>query len=256
MSRNLCLVQARLGSTRLPGKVLKSVGKTTILGYQIKRLKLAKLINKIVVATGDDHGNDHLAAYCRQIKILCFRGSEADVLTRFYRCARAFPAYPNIIRVTGDCPLIDPAVVDQVINLFNKSRAAYGTNTLPPTYPDGMDIEIFTRAALAEAYRQANLLSEREHVTPYLRKNKKIKKVNLCAPANFSHFRLTVDNQDDFDVIKFLINNSRPDATYLDYIALLTKHPQIMFKNSHLTRNEGHLKSLKNDKKIKIKKES
>ena len=244
---NLCIIQARLASTRLPSKVLKKVNNTPLLEYQIKRIKQVKLIDKIVIATGVDKSNDRLVAFCRKIKIPIFRGLEDDVLDRFYQCALSYPNYKNIIRITGDCPLIDPAVIDQVIELFHASQADYGSNVNPPTYPDGMDVEIFTRESLIHAWENAKLTSEREHVTLYIRNQNNLKQVNLHSPYDFSHFRLTVDNPEDFEVIKFLIQHSKITASYLDYISLLTKNPKVMFKNAHIQRNEGLIKSLKKD---------
>ncbi len=248
--RNLCIIQARVGSTRLPKKVLKIVKGMTLLEYEIKRLKLARGIDKIVVATSVKRGDDKIKNLCRRIKIDCFRGQEDDVLDRYYRCALLYPEYQNIIRVTGDCPLIDPLVVDQVIAFFEKNNFDYVSNVIKETFPDGMDIEIFTREALVLAAREAKLSSEREHVTPYIKKSRKFRKGNFAAANDWSHFRLTVDEKEDFEVISFLIKNSRLQAGYLDYISLLTKNPQIMFKNMHIIRNEGYLKSLRNDRAI------
>jgi len=246
---NLCIIQARMGSTRLPNKVLKKVNGTPLLAYQIKRIKLAEKIDKIIIATGDDKSNDKLADFCKKIRIFCFRGSENDVLDRYYKCALKYPDFKNVIRITGDCPLIDPKIIDATIELFEKGKYDYVSNTGKETFPDGMDIEIFTRHALTQAWHKAKLSSEREHVTQYIRKHKKFKQGNLPAPANFGHFRLTVDEPEDFEVIKFLIKHSKITASYLHYISLLTKNPKIMFINLDIKRNEGLIKSLKNDKK-------
>lgn len=249
-NKNLCIIQARMGSTRLPGKVLKEVNGITLLEYGIKRVKQARLIGKIVVATSDKKADDKIEKLCQKINIDCFRGSEDDVLGRYFQCALKYPMYNNIIRITGDCPLIDPAVISQVIAFFEKNDYDYASNVLSETFPDGIDVEIFTREALVESAKRAKLASEREHVTLYIRNSKKFKKGNLEVEQNWSHFRLTVDEKNDFEVVKFLIKNSSPTAGYLDYISLLTKHPEIMMKNTHIIRNEGLLKSLKKDKII------
>ena len=253
-SKNLCVIQARMGATRLPGKVLKKVNGIALLEHEINRMKKAERINKIIVATSDKKDDDKINKLCRQIKIDCFRGSEDDVLDRYYQCALEYPEYGNIIRITGDCPLIDPIVIDNVIIFFEKNNFDYVSNnfdvpgdTAKETFPDGMDVEIFKRSALCESAKKAKLPSEREHVTLYINKNKKFKKGNLSAEQDWSHFRLTVDNPADFEVVKFLIKNSRQDASYLDYISLLTKNPEIMLKNMNIVRNEGLLKSLKED---------
>lgn len=251
LKNNLCIIQARTGSTRLPGKVLLKAKGITLLEYEIKRVGLAKKIDRIVVATTVNKSDDKIAALCQKIKIDCFRGSENDVLGRFYECSLEYPEYENIIRLTGDCPLIDPQVIDEVIKLYKRGRFDYASNVGKITFPDGLDIEIFKRRILARAFKRARLTSEREHVTLYIRNKMKIKKGNLAAKRDFSRFRLTVDNPEDYEVVKFLIKNSRLSDGYLKYIELLKKNPKIMNKNLNLIRNEGLLKSLKNDRQIK-----
>jgi spore coat polysaccharide biosynthesis protein SpsF len=253
-SKIICIIQARMGATRLPGKVLKKVKGITLLEYEINRVKKSKGIDKIVVATSDKKNDDKIEKLCKQIKVDCFRGSETDVLDRYYQCALRYPAYENIVRITGDCPLIDPIVIDEVIAYFQKYNFDYVSNnfdvpgdTAKETFPDGMDIEIFKRSVLYESAKKAKLPSEREHVTLHITKSKKYKKGNFLAPHNWSHFRLTVDTPADFAVIKFLIEKGGSEAGYLDYISLLTKNPEIMLKNMNIVRNEGLIKSLRED---------
>jgi len=248
-NKNLCIIQARMGATRLPEKVLKEVGGVTLLEYEINRVKQARNISKIVVATTDKETDDRIEKLCKKINIDCFRGSEDDVLDRYYQCALKYSDYKNIIRITADCPLIDPRVIDKVVLLFLDGEYDYTTNVLEDSFPDGMDIEIFKKNVLKEAAKIAKLSSEREHVTLYIRNNKKYKIGNLEAPKNYSQFRLTVDEPEDFAVIEFLIKNSQPTASYLDYINILKKNPKIMQKNMHINRNEGLIKSLKENKK-------
>lgn len=249
--KNLCIIQARYSSTRLPGKVLKKINGTPLLAYQIKRLKQAKKIDKIIIATSGHPANDKIEQFAKRLKIDCFRGSENDVLDRFYQASLAHPSYSVILRTTADCPLIDPELIDQVVHLFDQKKLDYASNVDPPTYPDGMDIEIFKTKVLHQAAKRARLMSEREHVTPYIKNKMKIKKGNLAAPCDFSHFRLTVDEPIDFKLIKFLITHSTITDSYLHYISLLTKNPKIMLTNMHIIRNAGLIKSLKNDSKIK-----
>ena len=246
--KNLCILQARIGSTRLPGKVLFKVGNMPLLEYQIKRLWLAKKINKIVVATSVDKKNDRIEKLCKKMGIECFRGSEGDVLDRFYQCSLKHPQYGNIIRTTGDCPLIDPVIVDEVISFFEQGNYDYASNVLKATFPDGMDTEILKKSVLHETAQNAQLPSDREEVNEYIFKQSKYKKGNLAAPHDWSHFRLTVDEKEDFEVIKFLIENSKITDGYLHYISVLTKHLEIMFKNMHIKRNAGMLKTLAKDK--------
>lgn len=249
--KNLCIIQARMGSTRLPGKVLLKIKGKPLLEYLIKRVKLSKKIDKIVIATTTNTADDAIEALAQELGIDCFRGSENDVLDRYFQCSLKYPDYNNIVRITGDCPLIDPIVVDQVILFFEENDFDYVSNTQKETFPDGIDVEVFKRKTLEITAKEAKLNSEREHVCLYVRNNEKFKKGSFENKHNFSHFRLTVDEPEDFEVVKFVIENSRPDAGWLDYISLLTKNPEIMLKNMHITRNEGWLKSLKNDFIIK-----
>lgn len=248
-NRNLCILQARTGSTRLPSKVLLKVKGVALLEYEVNRLRLAKKIHKIVIATTTEKKDDKIEKLCKKIGIDCFRGSEADVLGRFYQCSLKYSDYNNIIRATGDCPLIDPAVIDDLIELFLTSKCDYANNVESgkETYPDGMDVEIFKRSILKKTALMAVLPSDREGVNEYMLRNKKFKKRYLFAPYNWGNFRLTVDEKEDFEVIKFLIENCNPAASYLQYISLLTKNPQVMLKNLHFIRNEGSWKSLEAD---------
>ncbi|MFA5317868.1 MAG: glycosyltransferase family protein [Patescibacteria group bacterium] len=249
--KNLCIIQARYGSTRLPGKVLKKVDGLTLLEYEIIRVKQAKKIDKIVIATTKNKSDKKIEELCQRIKIDCFCGSENDVLDRYYQCSLEYPEYKNVIRITGDCPLIDPVIIDKVISFFTKRKLDYTSNIELDTFPDGMDVEIFKKDILIETAKRAKLPSEREHVTYYIRKNKKYKKGNLTACNNWSHFRLTVDEPIDFEVIKFLIKNSKITDGYLDYISLLTKNPKVMLSNINIIRNEWKLKALKEDGEFK-----
>ena len=256
--KNLCIIQARMGATRFPGKVLKKVNGLTLLEYEINRVKQAKKIDhrpggtgKIVIATTNKKADDEIEKLCKQIKIDCFRGSEDDVLDRYYQCSLDYPEYKNIIRITGDCPLIDPVVINEVIKIFEKGKYDYVSNVEKETFPDGMDVEIFKKSVLHSAAKSAKLASQREHVTLFISQNKNFKIGNLSAPKDYSHFRLTVDEPADFEVIKFLIKNSRTNVSYLDYITLLLKNPKIMSKNMDIKRNEGLMKSLREDKIFK-----
>lgn len=245
----LCIIQARMGSTRLPNKVLLKVGGVSLLEYQISRIKRAQLVDKIVVATTQNKNDDAIEKLCRKIGADCFRGSEEDVLDRYYQCSLSYPQFKNIIRITGDCPLIDPAVIDDLVRFFIRSKCDYASNVESgkETFPDGMDVEIFKSSVLEEVASKAVLPSDREHVNEYILRNKIFKKKYLSAPYNWGHFRLTVDEKEDFEVVKFLIKKSDFAAGYLHYISLLTKNPRVMFKNLHFVRNEGSWKSLEAD---------
>ncbi|MDP2586347.1 MAG: glycosyltransferase family protein [Candidatus Komeilibacteria bacterium] len=248
MIKNLCIIQARMGSTRLPNKVLMEASGVPLLQYEVDRVKRSNKIDKIVIATGDNNANDPIQNLADKIGVDCFRGSENDVLDRYYKCSLNYPNYDNIIRITGDCPLIDPQVIDQVIQFFEDNGYDYACNVDVETFPDGLDVEVFTKEALVESAEQAKLTSEREHVTQYIRKNEQFTKGNLAAPADYSQYRLTVDNAEDFEVVSFLIKNCPAGAGYLDYIQILEKNPEIKLKNSKIQRNEGLAKSLQEDK--------
>lgn len=247
--KNLCIIQARFGSTRLPGKILMTIGDKVLLEHVVARVSQAKKIDKIVVATTIEKTDDATAELCRKSGVDYFRGPNEDVLERFWQCAQKHREYQNIVRITGDCPLIDPKVIDEVAEVFEKEKVHYASNVLTETYPDGMDVEIFTREALQESAEKAELPSEREHVTLYIRNNPDFSKTNFAHKENLSHFRLTVDNQEDFEVVKFLIENTASDADFQEYVSLLLKNPHIMSKNAKIQRNEGLAKSLKEDKK-------
>jgi glutamate-1-semialdehyde 2,1-aminomutase len=223
----------------------------TLLEHEIERVKKLKFADKIVVATTIKQGDDEIEMICKKNNIDCFRGSEEDVLDRYYQCSLKYPEYKNIIRITGDCPLIDPVVVDSLIEFFINNDFDYASNIEEETFPDGMDVEIFKREVLAEAAEKAGLASQREHVTLYIRNNEKYKRGSLASEVNFSHFRLTVDGKEDYEVVKFLIENSNINDGYMEYISLLTKNPEIMMKNIKIKRNMGLKKSLENDKIIR-----
>jgi len=246
----LAVIQARMGSTRLPGKTLMKIGGKTLLEYCLTRVRLSKKIDKIVVATTTNSEDKAVEKFCESVGVDCFRGLPEDVLDRYWQCTKRYSDYQTIIRITGDCPVIDPVVIDAVIEKFFNEKLDYASNVLEETFPDGMDVEVFTLEALAEAAQKAKLGSEREHVTLYIRNQPDFKKGNLAADKDYSQFRLTVDQSEDFEVVKFVIENAKPDTSYKDYIKLLLKHPEIFKKNSNVVRNEGMKKSLNKDKKL------
>jgi spore coat polysaccharide biosynthesis protein SpsF len=242
----LTIMQARMSSTRLPGKVLKEVNGTSLLAYELARLKRAKTIDKIVVATSSQSEDDVIEKLCKAIGVDVFRGSLEDVLLRYATCAKKYPEYQVIVRVTGDCPLIDPLAVDCVVSFFLAGEFDYVSNVPlgKETFPDGMDVEVFSRNALEEAAEKAISPSEHEHVTPYIRNNPNYRHGEVFAEQDNSAYRLTVDNPEDFEVVKFLIEQCAPEAGYLEYIEVLNAHPEVLMFNTHILRNEGYQKSL------------
>lgn len=244
----LAIIQARMGSTRLPGKTLMKVGNDTLLGYELKRVRLAKRLDHIVVATTTNKEDDVIAVLCQELGVDCFRGLVDDVLDRYYQCSLKYLGYKTIVRITGDCPLIDPAVIDAVIEKFLREELDYASNILEETFPDGMDVEVFKKEALEKAARNAKQKSEREHVTLYIRNQPGFRKGNLEVGENYSRFRLTVDRPEDLEVIEFVVKSTEPNAGYQDYVNLLLKHPEILEKNSKVVRNEGLIKSLRENR--------
>lgn len=244
----LAITQARLSSSRLPEKVLKILGTKTVLGLHLERLKKSKLIDKLVVATTAEAGNEKLISIINEQQVDFFQGSLNDVLDRFYQTAKLFrPDY--IVRLTSDCPLIDAGLVDELIEKFLKSGADYGSNCVNPTYPDGFDAEIFSFKALEKAWLEAKLNSDREHVTPYIKKHTSKVLFSLENRFDLSHYRLTLDNEEDYLLLTALVKELGDKETWETYTDYLIKHPELTKINKHLERNEGLTKSLKEDKK-------
>lgn len=237
-----------MGSTRLPGKVLLKVGEYTMLEYLLRRISFAEKINEIIIATGDEPSNKEIEKICKKMRMRCFVGSENDVLGRYYTCYLKNLEYDYIIRLTADNPLVDPVVIDEMIQFVEDNpQYDYVSNNIIRSFPYGLDVEIFKKEVLVDAACNAQLLSEREHVTLYIKKNNKFKKANFLAKFDFSHFRLTVDYENDFKIVKFLIKNSQISDGYLKYVSLLTKNFDLMSLNMHVVKDEGLLKSLRND---------
>ncbi|MDH3892464.1 MAG: glycosyltransferase family protein [candidate division Zixibacteria bacterium] len=247
----LAVVQARVSSTRLPGKVLKPILGRPMLWRQLERLQHASRIDRLMVATSDQPDDRQLLAICADFDVPCFCGSLDDVLDRIYRAAQSVGA-DTIVRLTGDCPIIDAEVVDIVIDQFQKSACDYATNTNPPTYPDGLDVEVMGIDCLETAWREAKLISEREHVTPFIRNRPERFGITNCTnEADLSHLRWTVDEPEDFDLITRIFEGlypKKPTFSMADVVEYLEDHPQLSKLNSGFRRNEGLNKSLTHDK--------
>ena len=249
--KTVLITQARSGSTRLPRKILKEINSESLLEIHLKRLNKCKNVSKIIVATTDKLEDKVIYKFAIDMGFNSFRGSESDVLDRFYQAVKH--EKPDwIVRVTSDCPLIDPILVDKLINLSHNNNIDYCSNTLIENYPDGQDIEVFKFSALELAWKNSNLASDREHVTPYIRNNSDFKgarlftALNYPCDSNYSMIRMTVDESRDFDLIKILINDLGTDKTWLEYANHIIKNDLNRINNS-IIRNQGYLKSLKND---------
>lgn len=239
----VAIVQVRMGSTRLAGKALKPVLNKPLLFYLIQRIQKASRINKILIATTENEIDDAVASFCDQYGLECFRGDEDDVLGRFAKAVENQNA-DAIVRICGDCPLIDHRVIDNIINYYIDHYPLYDyvSNTLERTYPRGMDTEIFSRESLFKAAREATKSSEREHVTPYIYCNKQLfKSASVRQSIDSSPLRLTVDTQEDFLLISKIIEELFPkneDFSLEDILSLLKKHPDWVKINANIKQKE------------------
>ncbi|WP_431165297.1 cytidylyltransferase domain-containing protein [Tenacibaculum halocynthiae] len=247
------ITQARTGSTRLPNKVLKKIAHKTLLEIHLERISQSKLATHIIVATTNKIEDNLIEEESKKMNIVCSRGSENDVLDRFYQAVKKLhPDY--IVRVTSDCPLLDPQLIDTVIKTTVDKKVDYCSNVQEETFPDGQDIEVFTYKALELAWKNAKLISEREHVTPYIRNNSSFFNQELFTAYNYtsSHLkyknvRMTVDEPKDYEVVSSLINSLGIDKGWKEYAELYLNDTNISDLNSTINRNEGYKKSLKKD---------
>ena len=248
----IAITQARIGSARLPEKVLKTINGKTLLEIHLRRILKSKLISKLIVATTVENDAEKIVSIADKLGVESFRGSVDDVLERFYLASLADNA-DYIVRLTSDCPLIDPVEIDRVIEKCFDNEYDYISNILDPTMPDGMDVEVFKFSALKKAHQEAILKSDREHVTPYIWRNSSAKSGNIFKSLSiknsddFSKYRLTVDTIEDFILIKNLIDNLGVDKGWRDYVNYLDKNPELIDINSGYERNEGLKKSLAQD---------
>lgn len=246
-SRIILIVQARMNSTRLPGKILLKVLDIPLLGFQIQRLQRVRQMTEIVLATSRQATDEPLLLFCKETRIPLYRGSEENVLERYYEAAKSFSA-DIVIRISGDCPLIDPAIVDQGISMFIDNFPCYDyiSNTHQRTFPRGMDVEIFTFDALKKSYEEAQSLAEKEHVTPYIYRHPELFKIGqFLFSSNQSDYRLTVDTLEDFHLIKKILEELypvNPEFTLEDILELLRLHPDWVKINSHIQQKnvESH----------------
>ena len=240
--RTLAIVQARMGSTRLPNKVMLPINGVPLIELLLHRLALAKRIDHIIVATSNSHGDKPLAAHVRGLGYKVFEGSESNVLERFYQAAKAHE--PEIVvRITGDCPLVDPELVDAMIANFAIQKVDYLSNVTPPTFPDGLDVEVFTFSSLEQAARNAVTPDEREHVTPFMRESGLFTTANFANHEDLSQERWTVDQASDLEVVKQVFNHFSPrlDFGWSEVMKLRKQQPKIFKPNQQLTRNEGRV---------------
>jgi glutamate-1-semialdehyde 2,1-aminomutase/spore coat polysaccharide biosynthesis protein SpsF len=258
------IIQARMGSSRLPGKVLADIGGHPMLWHVVRRILRCRTIDQIVVATTTNEQDKPIESFCEKEGILCVRGPEQDVLERYYQAVILVKA-DVVVRITADCPFIDPEVVDRVVDAFSSTSGCdYASNTLHYTYPDGLDVEVFSSVALATAQKQAQSPLEREHVTPYLRTATKAGKP-LFAIINVENkeaavpvkLRLTVDEQADLDFARLVyerLGTKNPFFGLREVLFLLQQEPELMEVNHNIMKNEGLYKSLLSEKPVEARK--
>lgn len=248
----IAVIQARMSSTRLPGKVMKGIAGRPILWHVVNRLQASRYLDDIVVATTEHASDDIIEEWCKLNGTPFYRGSLEDVLDRYFRAALSFNA-KTVVRITSDCPLIDPALVDAAIEKF--SEGGFDHVSVGPSYPDGLDAEVFSFEALRKAHTEASLSSEREHVTPYIWKNPGVFRLGKIENGtDLSGMRWTVDDERDFKFVTRIFEGINPGERVFhmdEVLRLLKKNPRLLEINSGTMRNEGYAKSLKADKLIK-----
>jgi spore coat polysaccharide biosynthesis protein SpsF (cytidylyltransferase family) len=249
--KTVLITQARTGSTRLPGKVLMEINEVPLLKIHLDRLKKSKKVDKIIVATTNNPEDNIIEELVSNWGYDIYRGSEHDVLDRFYQAVKEInPIW--VVRVTSDCPLIDPILVDKVIEVTQLESKDYGSNVIDETFPDGQDVEVFKFSALVTAWKDAKKDSEREHVTPYIRNNSNLKGGKIFSAISyknnidFSNIRITVDEPNDYILINKVITELGYNQGWLEYTQYIINN-KLEIINGNIIRNEGYIKSLKKD---------
>lgn len=255
--KTVAIIQARMGSTRRLGKVMAEVAGRPMLEHVVRRAQQARTLDLVIVATSDQPGDDIVAQFCADTDIPCFRGSEDDVLDRYYQAAKHFEANA-VVRLTADCPLLDPSVIDKVVLVFHAGDYDYVSNALEPTYPDGLDTEIFWREVLERAWREARLKTEREYATAYIWKHPDLFRLaNVENDVDLSDLRWTVDEPEDLEFVRRVYDHLGPEPSFgmVEILALLQEYPELNDINARIGRNEGYQKSLLEDEIIIDRKE-
>jgi spore coat polysaccharide biosynthesis protein SpsF len=239
----LAILQARMSSTRLPGKVLKLILGRPMLSLQVERVLHSRRVDQLIVATSTEKIDDGIVHMCSEMKVACYRGSLNDVLDRFYQAALQYKP-KHVVRLTGDCPLIDPEIIDEVIGFHLDGSFDYATNSIEPfTFPDGLDVEIFKSSVLQFAWNEASLPLHREHVTPFIRSNPERFKIGRYEnQTNLSHLRWTVDEHKDFEFVSRVYEAlySRKNVfTTQDILGLLKRDPSLVKINSDILFNSS-----------------
>jgi len=252
------IIQARMGSSRLSGKIMLETCKKPLLKHMIERIQLTETVDEIVIATSTNKNDDVIEDFCKKNKIVCFRGSENDVLSR-YKMAADMVHADIIVRLTSDTPLLNHIILDKVVRVYTKNKYDYVSNCypLPRTYPDGMNVEVFSKKILDEMYDNAKKPSEREHVSLYVvTQPKKYKMYRVDYLKDISHYRFNLDYELDYKLLKEIFENlyyENQHFTMEDIIKFLEVNPSIFNINSKIKPYEGMLKSFEEDDNLKAK---
>ncbi len=240
------IIQARCSSTRLPNKIFRKLGNNALIEVLLDRLSMSLFLDDIVIATSTNKSDDEIEIFCLEKNLKYFRGDLDDVLSRFYFCASEMNL-DNIVRVTADDPFKDPKVIDHAIRLFDENKYDYVSNTLKPTFPEGIDVEVFSFDALEKAYESSKLNSERLHVTPYIWKNPNLFSVhNFTNEIDYSNIRLTVDYEEDIIYLNKIYSHiNSVDCSFTDIINIIDKYSIINDKKT--VRNEGYKRDEENE---------
>lgn len=237
----VAIIQARMGSTRLPGKALADIHGHAMLWYVVQRTREAKSLNEVVVATTIERADEAIVAFCGDHDVPCFRGSEDDVLDRYYQAARQHDAQA-VVRITSDCPLIDPAIIDKTVRAFLAEQPDYASNCIVRTYPRGLDIEVLTFRALESAWREAQQEYQRSHVTPYLYESpSRFKVLSVTGDEDYSCHRWTVDTPEDLEFVRAVY--SRRDGGQFrlsDVLRLIKSEPHLAEINRSVAQKTMH----------------
>jgi spore coat polysaccharide biosynthesis protein SpsF len=237
--RIVAIIQARMGSTRLPGKVLADIGGHPMLWHVLQRTRAASSVNQAMIATTTEPADDVLVAFCEEHGVDCFRGEEKDVLDRYYKAAWESKA-DVIVRITSDCPMIDPEIVDKTVTAFLAERPDYASNSSVRTYPRGLDTEVMTFAALQTAWKEAHHPYQRAHVTPYIYENPtRFRILSVTGENDHSSYRWTVDTQDDLDFVRTVYSRFGGEPfRWNDALRLMEREPALVYINRSVVQKD------------------
>ena len=244
-----CIIQARMGSKRLPGKVLKKInGEVPMLKFQLDQLKHSKYIEKIVVATTNMKEDDEIVNFCKANNVEYFRGESENVLDRYYQCAKKFN-FSIILRITGDNPLIDPEIVDDIVGKFDLECYDYVSNFLTLSYPSGTEVEVLSSKTLESVWKKAKLPSELEHVTRYIHTHQnEFNLLSMEYSKDLSKIGWAVDRIEDLELVNEIVSKIKKRPILMnDILELFGKEPSLAEINKNVNRDEGNIKSLKDD---------